>query len=475
MNKNRLGYNFLATAYWNNVPPLVDLVTEPFFFLPKKADGSDDWSACEVVRSQGRKFTQPGRARTTVVMKTERLYSTAIGVLHRGQGTVVPSYSHTIKISEMEIPIHGILTKVSLFTNNSGGQFTFDVVDAVDFELVAIVEQEYFMNWLRGEILHPVQQAIAAVLPGIRRMMDTCGVDCEDTTLPTEIPLTYHGVKYLPGRSRNGVPGFDILTRIPDIMKKHPGDYQISIPTFLDNESIIELGRSYRGVPTKPYVGFSNEVWNPSPGFAYAVKFMNMRPAGMERAEWYMRNAIEKILLFEQGYGEKVHRVVEWQCADNWSFDRDPWRGNVPSIPYVFDNLDFFDLIGIAPYLFNEGRPVTQEEFDLHMPILKARCQWWKDICTQRGKKLFGYEGLIEIPGESHRAIRESEQMSRWVEKYMDELMPYFDDFCVYTGSGDVWGLIEGRGVPVWKAIGVLSWMNKQGTQTQLQNLLFTN
>ena len=78
------------------------------------------------------------------------------------------------------------------------------------------------------------------------------------------------------------------------------------------------------------------------------------------------------------------------------------------------------------------------------------------------GKPLWAYEGLIEIPGQHHDAARDTPEMGDWIYRYLVRLTPFFEHFCTYTAMGPTWGLIEGRGRPVNRALGVLRFIAEQ-------------
>ena len=460
-----IGTNVLSNTYWSR-HAFVDLANqmEPPFHLPQKADGSDDWSQATVVPTRGRVIpSAPGRVRSTVINDQRVLYGLKIAVLWRGQGEL--RALHNPKYVDLTpFAIHGEIANVRIYDKTASTDeyhaFTLEINNPVDFELVGVVEVDDFGSFVRGEIASPVLQAVWDTLKGPRRLMDWCGVECEAETIDYSPAFTRSDFYYDPITHRAEVPGHGPLPMLHLLAQRHPGQHWICIPHALKREAIVELGRKWRDVAERPAVAFTNEAWNTL--FPYVGRFQANKPGTMHAAEWYVRHAIPALQAFEEGFGGRVIRVCEWQAADNWAFGRDPWHGNRPSIQYVHDAIPFFDVLAIAPYLFNDNRPVTQDEFEQHMLVLEARCAWWMAVAAEHGKKLWAYEGLIEIPGPHNADMRDSPQMTRWVKSYLQRMEPFFEKFCIYTATGPVWGLIEGNGFSYHRAFGVQEYLNDQ-------------
>ena len=458
----KIGSNVLEKNYWN-LPHDVDLANqaEPPFFLP-----NNDWNAAVGIQTRGRTFTHTGPIRSTVVTIAERLFGTRLALLYRGQGTVrVQGHAQVGRIDDFVI--QGRSTTVLLFELGTG-MFAYEVMNAVDFTLVAIVEADNIGAFLRGDVAHPVLQAVWHHLPGYRRLMDWCGVECALSQIDVDRePYTWSDYDIRPGRLRKDEergPGEEAthgtLLQIPRLITAHPGDYWVCLPGELDDAGFVRLGQKL-GPVMKPsdVLEYTNEAWNPS--FAATHRLQNRRPAGMHWAEWYVREAVRCITLFEQGAGKRFKRVACWQSAGgDWAFGLD-WNQK-PSLPELYSRVDFFDALAIAPYLFNDARPVSEFEFVRHMDELEQRCRNWKAVADMHGKPLWAYEGLIEIPAAQHDAVRDTPEMGDWIYRYLVRLAPFFEHFCAYTAMGPTWGLIEGRGRPVNRAFGVLRFIAEQ-------------
>lgn len=485
MLQNAVGSNVIANTYWE-LPQVVDLSNqaEPPFFLPFRAGGGDDWDSAVGITTVGRKFTHVGRVRSTVVMHTERLFSPSrqIAFLYRGQGTVTVNNSDKNSLIKRidGILIQGIPTTVLIY-QTTNGQFTYDVVNAIDFELVAILEVENFASWLSGSIAHPVLQLVWKHLPGYRRLMDMCNLECILPTIDQSERYTRSDFTYRPGMLRKEEEYYlgqenthNTLLMLPKLISAHrDGKYWINLPAELNDENYRKLGEIFSDALTDDdAVEFLNEAWNGS--FRSSTRFMNRRPIGMERAEWYVRESIRAITLFEEGAGKRIKRVAAWQAANAWAFGRDSWNGGRPSIPFVHSNISWYDALSTATYVFSDSLPVTEVQFLNDMAASHQRLSEWRAIANEHGKPLWGYEGGIEIPSRHNDQIRDSEWMGDCLFRYLDGLLPrYFDEFCMYAATGRPWGLIEGAGLPTYRAAAMLKFLATLNVSTPKQILSF--
>lgn len=299
--------------------------------------------------------------------------------------------------------------------------------------------------------LHPSFVSALQGWTGYIRLMDWGGVFADRSAdLPASEPQSANGHTDGDGRlwSENQGSPWSYAAEIAKLY-----DVWLCIPSLATVDDARAMGEYFGRVARKRVaIEWSNELWNS------AFPQNRLIRVGANWDEYLMtalRMAQERVNAFEIGFRStgntnSLCKVFAWQLGDDagplWNFRRETWGERNVVNPAARALLARFDALAIAPYFGHRdgSTDILSDVRALEAPLAIAR-----EIVSEVGVLLLGYEGGQHYVGSNSVALQRSPQMGEAMGEYLRLCDRFLDELVLYALVGRAsaqhgsWGLME--------------------------------